>query len=80
VLTRLVDSFDDEGKLTAEADPSQIREEWVAFLAWRMLRRGPARGVEFLDWLETVSEVSLDTNPEEAEAVPTVTAVPLPTS
>jgi hypothetical protein len=77
VLSRLADMFDENGRLRDEADPAALREEWTAFLSWRMLARAnpEAFNLGFEGWLEQVSEVALDVTEEEVgEEVPTATA------
>lgn len=79
VLQRLGELFDDDGSLRPGADPSELREEWMAFLAWRMLHRAGAAPGEFEPWLENVSEVELrEAKEEDVTLVPTETAAPLP--
>lgn len=81
VLQRLGEMFDDDGNLKPGADPAELREEWMAFLAWRMLHRAGVVALEFEPWLENVAEVELRESKEEEDLalVPTETAAPLPT-
>jgi hypothetical protein len=63
VLQRMSASFDEDGELLAEADPSQIQEGWVAFLVWRMLRRAGQvpRDVPWREWFQDeVADIDLD--------------------
>lgn len=39
VLGRVAEMFDEEGNLREGADPAGLREEWIAFLVWRVLAR-----------------------------------------
>lgn len=80
VIQLVAEQFDENGTLRPGADAASIREEWVAFLAWRMLRRGPAAGTSFDVWLEDVEEVELRIGQEENGEVPTETAAALPIS
>ncbi|HXF72683.1 MAG TPA: hypothetical protein VNO79_08770 [Actinomycetota bacterium] len=64
------------GRLRPDADPSQVREEWVAFMVWRVLRRSAAAGSAvgdfeaFLERLVDLSVEELEESPEE-DARPT---------
>lgn len=80
VLARLGESFDANGRLKDEADPSAIKEEWVAFLCWRMLARGPARGIDFETWIDQLEGLDLDVEDEDEAVPPTSTVRALPTS
>lgn len=77
VLQRLEGMFDEEGNLNPGADPSDLHEEYIAFLVWAMVwRQNPGVG-EFDDWISTVGNLDLNTTPKEA-ADPTVTAAAPP--
>lgn len=91
VLDQLQDAFDESGKLRADVDPTKIKTEWLAFLAWRVCRRSPAAAtIDFDAWLENLAELELevteqpsaDVIPAEGDpAVPTIaTAAPQPSS
>lgn len=83
VLGRLSQAFNDDGTLRADADATAIREEWVAFLCWRLLIRGPARGVDFEAWLEGMDSLDLNLEDQDetgSEVDPTATVRALPSS
>lgn len=79
-LQRLGDAFDEEGKLREGADPAGVREEQVAFLVWRMLRRPNGAGEQigpFEQFVESLAEIGLEQAAEEDPAVdPTEQAPP----
>lgn len=80
VLSRIGSSFTAEGSLADDADPAAIKSEWLAFLAFRVLVRGPAAGQSFDEWLEGVADLDITTldDPDELEAAepdPTIATV-----
>lgn len=84
VLSRIGSSFNADGGLADDADPAAIKSEWLAFLAYRLLVRGPAAGQSFDEWLEATADLeiaTLDDDDEAPEPDPTsATAAPLPIS
>jgi hypothetical protein len=85
VLSRLTDAFDKDGKLNPDTDATQIREEHVAFLSWRLLRRTAELGTfdEFIDLAEELDIEALpdgaDTTDDEVAAPPFSTETAPPT-
>ncbi|HYT30232.1 MAG TPA: hypothetical protein VEN82_05605 [Actinomycetota bacterium] len=72
-LMQLADLFDAKGERRAGADLGNLREEWMAFLAWRCLNRdvgdqGPF--LEFLDRLDSIEIVEQASDGEAAAADP----------
>lgn len=59
-LAELEDLFDKKGKLRPGADLSQVREEWFAFLGYRVLRRAGVVTQSFDEWVEVVDDVQLN--------------------
>jgi hypothetical protein len=86
VMGRLRDAFDESGALKPDADASEIRTEWLAFLAWRVAARGAAAGMDFDTWLESIADLELEIEETEESGgtpaeVPTIaTATPLRSS
>lgn len=80
VLGRIKEFFDDEGKLLPGADPGAMREEWVAFIVYRVLHRAKRYEGDFETFLEEAAELDLTELPEGSEPVPFETASPTPTS
>ena len=67
ILERLGEAFDDDGRLKPEADAAEIRSEWLAFLAWRVLRRSGGTTTDFEAWVDELDELEIETR-EEGEA------------
>jgi len=83
VLSRLSEAFDDDGQLKAEADAHEIKEEWVAFLIWRLLRRVATGGVADYDsWIDDLATIGLEQLEEEVAGTlpPTATVTALSSS
>lgn len=78
VLSRIGDFFNAEGRMRPDADAAALREEWVAFIVFRILARGRAYGEDFDRFLEEVAEVEIEQLAEEA--VPFETPSPQPVS
>lgn len=80
VLQRLGESFNDEGELREDADPSAIRTEWLAFVAWRVLSR-TAGAPDFEAWLEGLADLDINIKEDDDDEVPTTaTVAQLPSS
>lgn len=63
VLSRLTEAFDEDGKLKPDVDPASIREEWVAFLVWRVLHRKHAAGEavgSFAEFAEQATDLAVE--------------------
>ncbi len=76
-----------QGRLRPTTDPGDIREEWVAFAAWRLLRRtfdDQEQLSSFERFLEAVEDVDIEPIEEEEagagdpELDPTVPTPPMP--
>lgn len=85
VLERLGEAFDDEGRLRPDADATTIRSEWLAFLAWRMLKRGGMAPADFEAWVDELDELEIITkddeeNGGESSEVPTIATAEAPRS
>jgi hypothetical protein len=88
VLSTLGESFTDEGDLRADADPSKLKTEWLAFLAWRIVARAnggiPPQEADqraaFEAWLEALADLDLKVEAEAEEENPTEAATPPPSS
>ncbi len=82
VLGRVAAMFDEEGNLQPDADPAGLKEEWVAFLVWRVLARKNALGAEvgsFEDFLEAADAIGVEVVKEQADPEVDPTAPPPPT-
>lgn len=69
VLQRLGESFDEQGDLLPDADPTKIRSEWIAFVAFRVLKRdsGAELPESFDTWVDGLADLDIDIKPEENE-------------
>lgn len=70
VLSKLEAISDKEGNVLPDADHTGIREEWVVFLVWRLLRRSEASADSYEAFLEKVEDVEIG-RPEAAGTRPT---------
>lgn len=65
VLSQMSDVFDEKtGKVKKGADISGVREEWLAFFAWRLLKREGVAGEDYDSFLDSVADVSVDVEPD----------------
>lgn len=74
-LASLRDKFDEQGKPRPGADLSDLRDEWIAFFAWRVLNRHAGDQGDFDSWIERVADIEL----EDLDDRPEVTSGDAPT-
>jgi hypothetical protein len=88
VLSTLGESFTETGELRPDADPSKLKTEWLAFLAWRIAARANGgipiaeadQRAAFEAWLEGLADLDLAIEADEAANPTSATATPLPIS
>jgi hypothetical protein len=75
VLQRLGESFNEEGELLPGADPAKIRSEWLAFVAFRVLKRESTETLpdSFDAWIDALEDldINVETEAEDEAEVPT---------
>lgn len=89
VLSTLDEAFNADGTLRSAEAAGSIRSEWIAYLAWRIIRRaggevGPEAAGTFDAWVEELDDLELhvDASEEDDESAvdPTATATAPPIS
>lgn len=78
VLQRLGEAFNEDGDLLPDADPTKIRSEWMAFVAFRVLKRESTEELpdSFDAWIEALEDLDInmlesDESSEDEPEVPT---------